>query len=105
MWTVMKKIFVDKNNQEALFLSGPGKELEWTIVRPGGLNLDPPNGIINVISGEAGSIARADVAAFCLDAVMQKDFAYLKQAPCISSDKGTSWTKDKGMTIGGKEVQ
>eukprot|EP00967_Tisochrysis_lutea_P067377 scaffold87969_cov31-Tisochrysis_lutea.AAC.2 len=61
-------------------------------------------GIINVIKGEAGSISRADVAAFCLDAVQKPDFAYLRSAPCISSDKGTSWVKEKGMTIGGKEV-
>ena len=35
----------------------------------------------------------------------QPDFKYTKQSPCISSDKGTSWTKDKGMEIGGKVVQ
>lgn len=200
MFTVMKKIFADKNKQEELFFSGPGKDLEFTIVRPGGLKNDPPNGvaqsththtrprvghkaplygtarrirshgpypasvplnlaartiptivvpdvvpaptqgaarvawggtkptrpashrqrhwracssparppspagIINVIKGEAGSIARADVAAFCLDAVTKKDFQYLRGAPCISSDKGTSWVKEKGMTVGGKEV-
>merc|ERR1712196_479657 len=64
MWTAMKKIFTDKNNQEALFLDGPGKDLEFCIVRPGGLNVEPPTGVINVIEGEAGSIPRADVAAF-----------------------------------------
>lgn len=101
MMTVMKKTFEDKNAQEALFLGGPGADLEFTIVRPGGLSNDPPNGIINVISGEAGSIARADVAAFCLDAVLDADFKYLKSAPCISSEKGTSWVKDKGMPVGG----
>lgn len=76
MMTVMRSIFADKNAQEALFLnpSGPGGSaaaagLEWTIVRPGGLLTEPPNGIINVIDGQAGSISRADVAAFCLDAV------------------------------------
>jgi putative NADH-flavin reductase len=37
---------------EALFFSGPGKDLEFTIVRPGGLTLEPPNGVINVIEGE-----------------------------------------------------
>ena len=63
--------------------------------------MEPPNGVVNVISGEAGSISRADVAAFCLDAVLDKDWAYLKSAPCISSDKGTSWVKDKGIPVGG----
>ena len=76
----------------------PGAELEYCLVRPGGLNADPPNGVVNVISGEAGAISRADVAAFCLDAVIEEDFAYLKQAPCISSDKGSGFDsvlKDK----------
>lgn len=39
---------------EALFTSaaGPGKALEFVIVRPGGLTLEPPNGVINVLTGE-----------------------------------------------------
>ena len=39
MYTVMKDIFTDKNNQESLFLTptSPGHDLEWCIVRPGGL--------------------------------------------------------------------
>ena len=32
---------------------------------PGGLTVEKPTGVINVIEGEAGSIARADVADFC----------------------------------------
>merc|ERR1712046_167523 len=102
MFTVMRSIFEDKNAQENLFLTGgPGADLEFCIVRPGGLSNEPPNGIINVIKGEAGSISRGDVAYFCVDSVMRDDFAYLKQTPCISSDKGTSWVKEKGKTVGG----
>ena len=59
MWTVMKKIFTDKNNQEKITADSG---LEYCIVRPGGLTVEKPTGIINVIDGEAGSIARADVA-------------------------------------------
>jgi putative NADH-flavin reductase len=100
MMTVMSSIMADKNKQEDLFMQagGPGAELEFCLVRPGGLKSDPPNGIVNVISGEAGAISRADVAAFCLDAVLEPDFDYLKQAPCISSDKGSGFDsvlKDK----------
>ena len=41
MWTAMKKIFVDKNNQEdAVRSSG----LDYCIVRPGGLTVDAPTG-------------------------------------------------------------
>lgn len=96
MFTVMKNIFNDKNKQEELFLSGIGKDLDYCVVRPGGLNEEPPTGIVNVIKGEAGSIARADVATFCMGVLTESDFPYLKQTPCISSVGGTSWTKDRG---------
>jgi len=46
-----------------------------------------------VIDGEAGSIQRADVAAFCLGAVLDAGFPYLKKTPCISSVGGTGWVK------------
>jgi len=97
MMTVMKGIFTDKNAQEALFLSagGIGSDLEFCIVRPGGLTLEPPNGIINVIDGEAGSISRGDVAQFCLDALTEANFPYIGKSPCISSSAGTSWVKDR----------
>jgi len=95
MWTAMKKIFTDKNNQEALFFNGPGKDLEFCIVRPGGLNVEAPTGVINVIEGQAGSIPRADVADFCLGAAMDADFPYIGKTPCISSVGGTGWTKDR----------
>jgi uncharacterized protein YbjT (DUF2867 family) len=100
MWTAMKKIFTDKNNQEeATRNSG----LEYCIVRPGGLTVDAPTGVINVIDGEAGSIPRADVAQFCLDAVLVDEFPYIGQAPCISSVGGTSWTKDRSAVARGEE--
>jgi hypothetical protein len=98
----MKKIFVDKNNQEAeVAKSG----LEYCIVRPGGLTVEPPTGIINVIEGEAGSIARADVAQFCLDAITVKDFPYIGKSPCISSVGGTSWVKDRSKAARGDEME
>ncbi|CAB9501698.1 Flavin reductase (NADPH) [Seminavis robusta] len=99
MMTVMKKIFVDKNNQEKVTQASG---LDYCIVRPGGLTVEPPTGIINVIDGEAGSITRADVAEFCLDAVTMPDFPYLQQAPCISSVGGTSWTKDRSAKARGE---
>jgi len=101
MYTVMSGIFKDKNNQEKLFtgdLTGnaPGGDMEWCIVRPGGLGTGPPTGVINVIEGQAGSIARADVAAFCLGAITDAAFPYIRKTPCISSVGGTSWVKQKG---------
>ncbi|CAM9807330.1 unnamed protein product [Chrysoparadoxa australica] len=97
MNTAMRSIFADKNKQEALFTTpeGIGADLEYTVVRPGGLTVDAPTGVINVIDGEAGSIPRADVATFCLGAVLEDDFPYLKGTPCISSVGGTAWVKDR----------
>lgn len=47
MSTVMRSIFNDKNNQEQLFLGpgGPGRDLEFCIVRPGGEEPSPPTKI------------------------------------------------------------
>ena len=107
MRTMMQKIMDDKNAQEALFLEGPGADLEYCIARPGGLKLGAPTGIVNVIDGEAGAINRADLAAFCLDAVLEPDFAYLQQAVCISSDMGAgfkSLMSDKTMSRMGSEL-
>lgn len=99
MWTAMKKIFADKNNQERVV---ENSDLEYCIVRPGGLTVDPPTNVVNVIDGEAGSITRADVASFCLDAVTVPDFPYIGKAPCISSVGGTSWVKDRSAAARGE---
>lgn len=99
MMTAMKKIFNDKNNQEKVVEESG---LDYCIVRPGGLTVDPPTGIVNVIDGEAGSITRADVASFCLDAVKMDDFPYTGKAPCISSVGGTSWVKDRSKSARGE---
>ena len=107
MNTMMSKVMVDKNAQEGLFLRGPGADLEYCLLRPGGLKDGAPTGIVNVIDGEAGAINRADVAAFCLDAVLDPDFAYLRKAVCISSDQGAgfkSLMSDKTMSRMGSEL-
>lgn len=100
MMTAMRKIFTDKNNQEKVVQNSG---LEYCIVRPGGLTVEPPTGIINVIDGEAGSITRADVARFCLDVIDVDDFPYIGKTPCISSVGGTAWVKDRSMTARGEK--
>ena len=104
MYTVMSGIFKDKNLQEKIFLGGAGRDLEYCIVRPGGLGVGKPTGVINVIDGEAGSIMRADVAAFCLGAVTDPSFPYVRKTPCISSVGGTGWVKEKKEGFDGATV-
>ena len=87
----MASIMADKNAQEKVVTTA-GADLEYCIVRPGGLKSDPPTGIVTAGKDqEAGAITRADVAAFCLDAVLEPDFKFIKQTPCISSDKGAGF--------------
>ena len=93
--------YLPQNNQEKVTAASG---LEYCIVRPGGLTVEPPTGIINVIDGEAGSITRADVASFCLDAVLMEDFPYIGKAPCISSVGGTSWVKDRSAAARGEAM-
>ena len=62
------------------------------VVRPGGLKSEPPTGIVTAGSDQdAGAITRADVAAFCLDAVIEPEFQFLKQAVSISSNMGSGF--------------
>eukprot|EP00934_Nitzschia_sp_Nitz4_P002483 Nitzschia sp. Nitz4//scaffold1_size375055//304189//304911//NITZ4_000321-RA/size375055-processed-gene-0.388-mRNA-1//1//CDS//3329541180//2473//frame0 len=97
--TVMSKIFKDKNNQEEIIRSS---DLDYVIIRPGGLTVDPPTGVVNIMDGTGGNMARADVAKFCLDAARMDDFPYIKQSPCISSVSGTSWIKDRSKAARGE---
>lgn len=48
-----------------------GRELEWTIIRPGGLTDDPPTGLVTVGESVArGTIPRADVAAVVVETLV-----------------------------------
>lgn len=97
MKTVMKKTMLDKNNQEKLFLdeSSLGSDLDYCIIRPGQLGIGPPTGIVDVIDGKAGRMSRADLASFCLKAISEEDFPYLRRAIGVCSVDGTSWKKVK----------
>ena len=64
-------------------------------MRPGQLGIGSPTGIVDVVDGKAGRIQRADLASFCLKAVREVDFPYLKRAVCVCSVDGTGWTKVK----------
>ena len=92
MATVMSRIFADKNEQEKIVRDSG---MPYVLVRPGGLTVAPPTGVVKVITNEAGSISRADLAEFVLKAAFDPDFEYVNKAPCISSVEGTGWIKDR----------
>lgn len=80
--TVMKKPMEDKERQEALVKAS---DMDWIIVRPGGLTNGPATGVYK--SGldpklMASQVSRADVAAFTLQQLT--DDTYLHKAPAIT---------------------
>ena len=99
MNTLLKDAFVDKNNQESLFLDETeiGHDLEYTIVRPGGLTNEDESGI-GIVNSGSGSIPRASVANFCFNAIYDKNFSYLKKPVSITSfEKSTNSMYFKSM--------
>ena len=83
---VLRGVYEDKTRQEAIVR---GSGLDWTLVRPGVLTNAPAKGLAAVraltdLTGQrAGSISRADVAAFCLNEVMTGH--YCRKAPVITN--------------------
>ena len=62
------------------------RDLDWTIVRPGGLTDEPPTGAVRVAERtDRGTIPRADVAALVLQLVEQP-LAVRRQFEVISGD-------------------
>ncbi len=82
---MLRGVYQDKDRQEAVVR---GSGLDWTLVRPGALTNAPAKdaGAVRVLTDlagvRAGSISRADVAAFCLSELA--DRRYRQQAPVIT---------------------
>ena len=80
--TFMRRLMADKERQEQL-LRDSGRE--WVIVRPGRLTNATARGDYRAGTDQrtgAGSVSRADVAAFALDQAVSEQFLY--QAPYIT---------------------
>jgi uncharacterized protein YbjT (DUF2867 family) len=62
------------------------RELDWTVIRPGGLTNDPPTGTVQVAESTGpGTIPRADVAAVVVEALVNRR-AVRQQFELISGD-------------------
>lgn len=82
MKTVLRKPMQDKEAQEALVQA---TNLDWTIIRPGGLNNEAATGDYKVgldRSISAGMVSRADVAAFALQELVSPQ--YVRKTPAIT---------------------
>lgn len=80
--TVLRKTMKDKEAQEALVRAS---NLDWTIVRPGGLTDGPRTGSYRFgvdASLTAGRVARADVADFILRELERNEF--VRMTPAIT---------------------
>jgi putative NADH-flavin reductase len=79
---LMATIYRDKENQEDLIRA---TDLEWTIVRPGFLTNRKKTGrvqaMIHRVNYRRGTISRADVADFIMNAIEQGKF--VRQSPLI----------------------
>ena len=82
MKTVLRKAYEDKERQEQLVRES---DLDWVIVRPGGLTNGPATGEYDFgldTSISSGQVSRADVAAFVLQQLTDDTFLY--QTPAIT---------------------
>ena len=62
------------------------RDLDWTIIRPGGLTNDPPQGTVRVAESTGrGTIPRADVAAVVVEVLVNRR-AVRRQFELVSGD-------------------
>ena len=75
---IMREKALGEERVRRVYMKAPTK-LGYTIVRPGGLTEDPSLGVeaveLNQGDEKSGRIARADVAAVCVESIFAKDAA------------------------------
>ncbi len=80
---LLRKVYVDKDRQEALVRTSG---LDWVLVRPTVLNDKPPHGRVRTLTDltgfHGGSVARTDVARFVVQQLT--DDQWLHSAPLIT---------------------
>lgn len=106
--TILHTLMADKARQEELVMQ---RDLDWTIVRPGGLIDSPPTGeyVHGVdIDAPARPIPRGDVADFLLQIL--EDGSYIRETPAVTTDQGISagflWEQTTAITrrlLGGSQ--
>ena len=78
----VRKLYADYNDTP----------LTYTVIRPGGLTLDPPRGVgaleLNQGDTKSGRIARADVAALCVESISYPDLTGGTTFECYDADTG-----------------
>ena len=68
------------------------EKLTYTVIRPGGLTLDPPRGVdaveLNQGDTKSGRISRADVAALCVESISYPQLTGGTTFECYDADTG-----------------
>mmetsp|Transcript_23138 Transcript_23138/g.50148 ORF Transcript_23138/g.50148 Transcript_23138/m.50148 type:complete len:375 (-) Transcript_23138:36-1160(-) len=81
----VRKLYADYNKSN-------DTSLTYTVIRPGGLTLDPPRGVgaleLNQGDTKSGRIARADVAALCVESISYPDLTGGTTFECYDADTG-----------------
>ncbi len=84
----VRKLYAEHNAN----LTEGGQKLTYTIIRPGGLTLDPPRGVaaieLNQGDTKSGRLARADVAALCVESLNYPQLTGETTFECYDADTG-----------------
>jgi uncharacterized protein YbjT (DUF2867 family) len=84
----VRKLYAQHNSN----LGEGGQKLTYTIIRPGGLTLDPPRGVeaieLNQGDTKSGRLARADVAALCVESLYYPQLTGETTFECYDADTG-----------------
>ena len=85
----VRKLYAEHNQKIS---EGGEKKLTYTIIRPGGLTLDPPRGVaaieLNQGDTKSGRLARADVAALCVESLKYPQLTGETTVECYDADTG-----------------
>ncbi|KAK1746795.1 Rossmann-fold NAD(P)-binding domain-containing protein [Skeletonema marinoi] len=84
----VRKLYAEHNAN----LGEGGQKLTYTIIRPGGLTLDPPRGVaaieLNQGDTKSGRLARADVAQLCVESLNYPHLTGETTFECYDADTG-----------------
>ena len=85
----VRKLYAEHNR---MISDGGQKKLTYTIIRPGGLTLDQPRGVaaieLNQGDTKSGRLARADVAALCVESLKYPQLTGETTFECYDADTG-----------------
>ena len=82
----LRSMYAERNSE----MGEGGAELLYTIIRPGGLTVEPPRGPaaleLNQGDNKSGRISRADVAGLCVESIRHPESTGCRTFECYDAD-------------------